>query len=368
MKKYIMLLVTTFCFLQAKSQQLRSEVELDRNGERFGHDLEGIKQNKAKIQKLNFFIKGEKIQNNQLKSGLKPGFKLVDFELGHVNTLPKEILLCDNIQKLDISAQPIGKINLDLSKLKYLQYLYLLGDSLVELPKNFLQIQHLKKLNISVNELKSIPAWLFTHPTLQELDLSEQNSEKGDKDTLLLPTILSNKVLRVLSLAQIKTTILPANFLRLEALEEFNLSKNKFKTLPKEIRNLKNLQVLNLSKGKLESLPKEIGKLKKLKTLDLSNNPLLVLPVEIGDLESLEQLNLSNCPITALADSMINLKNLLEINISDTKLLDFPRLLLELPKLMVIAAKNCPNVATWVEKNQPSIDRIRKKRYFRIDL
>ncbi|MDX1904922.1 MAG: hypothetical protein SFU27_12260 [Thermonemataceae bacterium] len=371
MKKNFIISVLLFYWNNVRSQTLFSEVELN-NKRNYAIYIEDIKSKSDTLLVIGFYIKGSYKQLGQ--SGIKNGFEIPGDENLQIPKkskrflMPQEILLCKKLQKLQLNAQPIGKINIDLSKLKYLQYLYLKADSLVELPKNFLQIQHLKKLDISVNELKSVPAWLFTHSTLQELDLSYQNSQKGNKDTLLLPAIASNKVLRILSLVEIKTTVLPANFLRLEALEEFNLSKNKFKTLPKEIGNLKNLQILNLSEGKLERLPKEIGQLKKLKSLDLSDCPLPILPNEIGDLESLEILNLSNCPIRVLPDSMINLKNLSEINISGTKLSDFPKILLELPRLKVIIARNSPIVADWVEKNQSLIDRIRRKRYLRIDL
>jgi Leucine-rich repeat (LRR) protein len=77
-------------------------------------------------------------------------------------------------------------------------------------------------------------------------------------------------------------------------LEELNLSHNQLTgAIQAEVRHLQNLRILRTNDNLLTGVPAEIGQLQKLEILDLSNNQLTGLPYELGNLKNLKTLNIS---------------------------------------------------------------------------
>lgn len=77
-------------------------------------------------------------------------------------------------------------------------------------------------------------------------------------------------------------------------LESLNLSNNQLTgALPGEIRFLQNLKILDASNNQMTGVPAEVGQLTKLEVLNLANNQLTGLPYELGNLKNLKTLNLS---------------------------------------------------------------------------
>jgi len=95
-------------------------------------------------------------------------------------------------------------------------------------------------LDLSGQELKKIPDYVFTKTDIQKLDLSNNNLGGS---------------------------------------------------LQAEVRQLQNLKTLNLSNNHFAGVPAEIGQLKKLEELNLSNNQITGLPYELGNLSNLKVLN-----------------------------------------------------------------------------
>ena len=110
------------------------------------------------------------------------------------------------------------------------------------------------KLEISMNQLKTLPAEIGKLTNLTTLDLSYNELKR-----------------------------LPAEIGKLTNLTTLDLSINELKRLPAEIGKLTNLTLLDLSENQLKTLPAEIGKLTNLTTLDLSGNPLETPPLEIAE-------------------------------------------------------------------------------------
>lgn len=99
---------------------------------------------------------------------------------------------------------------------------------------------------------------------------------------------------KVLNLSNKGLTSIPSYVFSQVSLEELNVSNNNIGgAIQAEIRHLVNLRVLNASNNLMTGVPAEVGQLQKLEVLDLSNNRLTGLPNELGNLKNLKTLNLS---------------------------------------------------------------------------
>jgi Leucine-rich repeat (LRR) protein len=103
----------------------------------------------------------------------------------------------------------------------------------------------------------------------------------------------TQQVAKPMNLSGQNLTSVPSYVFQLKSATELNLSNNKLTgALPAEVRNMKELTVLNLSNNQFTGIPAEVGQLSKLEILDVSNNKITGLPLEIGNLKNLKTLNL----------------------------------------------------------------------------
>ncbi|MEO0842121.1 MAG: COR domain-containing protein, partial [Cyanobacteria bacterium J06643_5] len=173
-----------------------------------------------------------------------------------------------NLQSLNLSSNELSSLPAEIVQLTNLQSLNLSSNELSSLPAEIGQLSNLQSLNLSSNELNSLPAEIGQLGNLQSLDLRYNQ----------LSTLL-------------------AEIGELKNLQSLYLHWNRLSTLPSEIGQLNNLQSLYLSENQLSSLPAEIGQLTNLETLNLKYNQLNNLPAEIGQLTNLETLNLDVNPL-----------------------------------------------------------------------
>lgn len=108
-------------------------------------------------------------------------------------------------------------------------------------------------LDLSGQELKEIPDYVFNKTDIQKLDLSNNNLGGS----------------------------LQAEVRQLQNLKVLNLSDNHFSSVPAEVGQLKNLEELNLSNNQITGLPYELGKLSNLKVLNLRGNDYSKADLEI---------------------------------------------------------------------------------------
>ena len=120
--------------------------------------------------------------------------------------------------------------------------------------------EDLQSLDLSNNQLSSLPQEIGKLTSLQSLDLS------------------SNQL-----------SSLPQEIVKLTSLQSLYLSYNQLSSLPQEIVELTSLQSLDLSYNQLSSLPPEIVKLEQLKTIDLRGNPIPIPPEILGPKQPWEQ-------------------------------------------------------------------------------
>ncbi|KAM3856460.1 leucine-rich repeat protein 1 [Vipera latastei] len=150
--------------------------------------------------------------------------------------------------------------------LEYLQASYC---KLARLDMRMLCLRSLRKLDLSHNSIKQLPATIGDLVCLQELNLQDNHLESFNvalcKSTL-------KKSLQSLDLSQNKIKALPAQFCYLQKLIHLKLDDNNLIRLPFKIGQLSHLRFLSVARNKLPFLPSEFAKL-SLESLDLFGNP-----------------------------------------------------------------------------------------------
>nr|XP_004649211.2 leucine-rich repeat protein 1 isoform X1 [Jaculus jaculus] len=136
---------------------------------------------------------------------------------------------------------------------------------LVRVDMRVLSLKNLKKLDLSHNLIKKLPATIGDLIYLQELNLHDNHLES-------------------FSVSLCQSTLQ-------KSLRSLDLSKNKIKALPVQFCQLQELTNVNLDDNELILLPFKIGQLTRLRFLSAAGNKLLNLPCEFKNL-SLEYLDI----------------------------------------------------------------------------
>lgn len=224
--------------------------------------------------------------------------KLIELNLSRCGlcSFPKILTEFTALKKLDLSYNNLETLPTSICKLKSLEELNLEHNRLKFLPKTLVDLMGLKCLHIGYNCLESLPEEIGKLKSLTTLNMEEN-----------------------------KIKLLPDSIGNLEFLQTLLISKNKLKKLPKSVGNLKSLINLNIRGNLVQSIPKSIGNLTLLKELDLSTNNLRILPQSIGNLISLEVLNLRKNKLECLPTSIGNLKALEELWVRENYLKSLPK-------------------------------------------
>lgn len=136
--------------------------------------------------------------------------------------------------------------------------------------------------------------------------------------------ILNLTKLKNLDLSVNNITTIPEEIWNLIKLESIVLFKNKIQILPDSIGKLINLKCLSLWVNNIKKLPKSIGDLINLNKLDLQSNSIKELPESIGNLTNLTEINLWRNNITELPEWILRLTNLKKIELRWNKLNGVP--------------------------------------------
>ena len=269
-------------------------------------------------------------------------FNIVDdYELAQLyDTLKKSNILSDDFTKYKtafISAAVKCKIDITKPIKKQINNIKMIN----QYKQLFFTNQSVKILNLSHNQLKTLPNNICNLINITNLDLSDNQLETlpleignlinitnlnlSDNKLKTLPLEIGNLInITNLNLSDNQLLTLPFGIGNLINITNLDLSNNKLLTLPLEISNLINITNLNLSVNQLSTLPKEIINLINLTDLDLSYNQLKTLPLEIINLINLTDLDLSYNQLKTLPKEIINLINLTDLNLSHNQLLKLP--------------------------------------------
>ncbi|XP_068137388.1 DISP complex protein LRCH3 isoform X3 [Hyperolius riggenbachi] len=166
--------------------------------------------------------------------------------------------------------------------------------------------------DLSRNRLSEIPAEICHYVSLESLNLYQNCIRYVPEATLNL------QALTFLNLSRNQLTSLPGHLCSLP-LKVLITSNNKLDSLPEEIGLLRNLTELDVSCNEIQTLPRQIGKLDSLRDLNIRRNHLLQLPEELADLP-LVRLDFSCNKVTSIPVCYRNLRHLQTIVLDNNPL------------------------------------------------
>ncbi len=249
-------------------------------------------------------------------------------------SMPDSKLLIKNIKVLDLSDNELKSLPKEIIFPENLQELYLNNNGLVSLPENIIFPKNLRELYLNNNKLKSLPDNIIFPESLQVLHLNF-NELSSLPEKIKFP-----ESLKILRLNHNELSSLPKNIIFPESLEELYLNHNKLSLLPENIIFPKNLQELRLSNNKLKSLPEKIIFPKSLQVLYLDDNDLVLLPEKIIFPESLQVLYLFKNKLKSLPENIIFPKSLQELYLNNNELSSLPEKLIIPESLQTINLNN----------------------------
>lgn len=178
--------------------------------------------------------------------------------------------------------------------------------------------QKWKKLNLSGQQITTIPNEITELTYLQQLDLSSNNIKN-------VPNGISKlKNLQILNLSNNQIFAFPKEIAALHNLQILDLGNNKIRSIPAEISKMKNLEILYARNNQIEDISDKIKELTELRIFDAPNNRVIVFPGAITKLVSLEILDFSSNRITAIPAEITRLINLRQLNIKDNPIANIP--------------------------------------------
>ncbi|KFQ37014.1 Leucine-rich repeat and calponin homology domain-containing protein 1, partial [Mesitornis unicolor] len=160
---------------------------------------------------------------------------------------------------------------------------------LTEVPTELCHFVSLEMLNLYHNCIKIIPDAIVNLQMLTYLNLSRNQLSS-------LPACLCGLPLKVLIASNNKLCSLPEEIGQLKQLMELDVSCNEITALPQQIGQLKSLKELNVRRNYLEVLPQELVQLPLVK-FDFSCNKVLVIPICFRKMVQLQVLLLENNPL-----------------------------------------------------------------------
>ncbi|KAK4798714.1 hypothetical protein SAY86_031040 [Trapa natans] len=227
----------------------------------------------------------------------QPRLEIVDLSGLSLETLPSPSLNLGIIYKLDLSNNNLQSIPESLTaRLVNVMIFDVHSNQLKSIPNSIGCLSKLKVLNVSGNLIESFPKTIVNCKSLEELNA---NFNKLSKLPNAIGFELTN--LRKLSVNSNKLVLLPQSLPHLTALRVLDARLNCLRFIPDNLENLVNLEVLNVSQNfqYLEALPYSIGLLTSVIELDLSYNSIKVLPDSLGCMRRLQKLRIEGNPLVS---------------------------------------------------------------------
>ncbi|XP_050302800.1 leucine-rich repeat and calponin homology domain-containing protein isoform X2 [Anthonomus grandis grandis] len=209
--------------------------------------------------------------------------------------------LTRSLEKILDEAHQSGELKLSNRKLKDFPKAkdkYNLSDTVIadlsknrfnELPEEVTDFHFLERLHCYHNSIRHIPDTISSLQCLNFLDLSRNQLTTLPREICLLP-------IQILLVSNNRLSCLPDDLYKMSHLTELDASCNQITHFPPRMGELRSLQSLVLRSNLLLAVPVEITFL-KLMRLDLSANRINTLPIEMREMDSIIDLIIDENPL-----------------------------------------------------------------------
>lgn len=153
---------------------------------------------------------------------------------------------------------------------------------MTELPPEITKLKNLTTLTLIGNELKTLPLEIGKLQQLESLELP------GNKLTSLPESVCALTSLKILYVNDNQLKSLPNHFEKLTSLVELDLSSNQLILLPPEIAKIPKLELLDVHNNQLRELPLELNKLTSLTSIHAGFNQYQTLPFDFHTFQKLK--------------------------------------------------------------------------------
>ncbi|NXY82449.1 LLR1 protein, partial [Alcedo cyanopectus] len=245
---------------------------------------------KANASHLKTFLSAVRLAHQGTDNGALPLSALVPAKASDVEKAKTKMIITSR------KDYPLTK-NFPHS-LEHLQASYC---KLARIDSRVLGLKRLRKLDLSHNHIKQLPATIGDLACLQELDLHDNHLESFS-GALCCSSL--QKSLQFLDLSQNKIRALPIQFCRLRGLVQVKLDDNELIRLPFRIGRLDHLRFFSAARNKLPFLPSDFRKL-CLENLDLFGNPFQQPNPLVPDVQLKVPLTLLECAARATVNHRI---------------------------------------------------------------
>lgn len=234
--------------------------------------------------------------------------KKITFTFCHFETLPKEILILEDLEHLKLNkCLEMTSLPEKIGQLEGLKRLDIYGAKIQDLPESFGSLGNLIELSLPFNKIESLPESFKLLTSLRRMDLS------GNQLSSLSDSLFNLTNLTMLNLSNNQFREIPHVVFKFSNLHDLLIMKNQLQSLPESIDQLHNLRELDLTWNQIQTIPNSITKLKKMENLKLGFNQIKTLPAEIGEMPKMYLLVIKGNPdikIPALIEnSKIRIRN-----------------------------------------------------------
>ncbi|RHY32809.1 hypothetical protein DYB32_002230 [Aphanomyces invadans] len=255
---------------------------------------------------------------------------IVDLAHNKLTALPENFAYnLDSVQKLDISYNELESLPADIGQLHALRLLSVRRNRLTALPASLSRLACLEILDVSSNALCSLR---LGHDTTNSTASSWgglralQALYVGDNNLATLPPDLSaTPSLAYLDMVGNPVSRFPLSFRDCRALVMLDVSKCALKHLSTEFGSHPRAQVVQMSYNMLSHLPPSVAGLTAMQELSISHNELLSLPDAVGAWGDLVALDASYNRIRLLPDEIGQWRQVEVLNLSHNRLQNVPR-------------------------------------------
>jgi Leucine-rich repeat (LRR) protein len=257
------------------------------------------------------------VRFSDLKSGKANPDSIIQLSISDLRSakVPAEVLLCKNLEELELVQTQIDELQAELNSLTKLSSIYLYDNvpsKRLILGKN----NHVNYLRIAGHHPDKLPKSYKNFSSLDSLNINRSMTTR-------IPDIRKNKELIILNAVSNNITL--KGYKRSHSLEHLDLRGNKVTRIPSSIgRKYKSLKALSFNTNPVKKVKPGLGKLKDLEYLSFYGNGITEIPAPVYQLSNLQVIDLFDNKIEFVSPQIKNLQQLRVLYLANNRLYRLP--------------------------------------------